>query len=48
MIRGFMICTLEPNIIPGKSGRMKSVGRVEHTGRGVKMENAYTVFGGKS
>ena len=43
-----MIGNLEPNIISGKSRRMKRFGRVEHLGRGVKMENAYTVFGGKS
>jgi len=47
-MRGFVICTLEPNIIPGKSRRTKRVGRVERMGRGAKMENAYTVFGGKS
>lgn len=43
-----MICNLEPNIISRKSRRLKTVGRVEHFGRGVKMEIAYTVFGGKS
>ena len=47
IMTGFMICNLEPNIIPRKLRRLKRVGRVEHMGRGVKIEIAYRVFGGK-
>ena len=46
-MRGFMICNLEPNIIPRKSRKLKRVGLVEHMDRGVKMEIAYTVSGSK-